>query len=183
MKRNVFVFGSIAGIIIAVLMVVSTIMCYNNPDFKGSMIVGYASMLIAFSFIFIGIKNFRDKYNNGVISFGKAFKLGLGIAFIASSVYVLVWCIEYYFFMPDFMEKYSAHVLKQAQESSATAAEIAKQTEEMAFYGEMYKKPWFVILFTYFEVFPLGIVVTLISAAILKKKANNDLTFAEGNRV
>ncbi|MDP2388535.1 MAG: DUF4199 domain-containing protein [Bacteroidota bacterium] len=170
MKKNVLVFGSISGLIITALMVISTMLCYKSSNFEGSMLIGYASMLIAFSFIFVGIKNYRDKYNNGVITFGKAFKVGLFIALISSTFYVVTWLIEYYAFMPDFMEKYSEHVLNQAKTSGASAAELAKQTAEMEGYKEMYKNPIFVILLTYSEVFPLGIVISLIAAAILRKK-------------
>src|SRR5687767_1803822 len=109
MKKNILIFGLISGLIITAMMVGATVSCYNNPDFKGNEVIGYAGMLIAFAFIFVGIKNYRDKYNQGVISFGKAFKIGFYIALIASTLYVLAWLIEYYLFMPDFMDKYTAH--------------------------------------------------------------------------
>lgn len=170
MKKNVIVFGSISGLIVSLVMVIATSMLNSNPDFQGSMVLGYASMLVAFSFVFVGIKNFRDKHNNGIISFGKAFKLGLYITLIGSSFYVLTWLVEYYLFIPDFMEKYSAVALKHAHENGASAAEIAKTTSDMEMYKEMYKNPLFVILLTYMEVLPIGLLVTLISAAILKRK-------------
>ena len=176
MKKNVLVFGSISGLIITALMIVSTSMCYNNPNFEGSMIIGYASMLIAFSFIFVGIKNYRDKYNEGLITFGKAFKIGLFIALISSTFYVVTWLIEFYAFMPDFIEKYSEHVLTQAKNAGASAEELAKQTEEMSGYVKMYKTPIGVILLTYMEVLPLGVVVALIAAAILKRKQKPGVT-------
>lgn len=170
MKKNVIVFGLISGSIVSAFMAVSMMLMSKNPNFEGSMLVGYASMLIAFSFIFVGIKNFRDKYNDGVIKFGKAFLIGLYIALIGSTMYVVTWLIEYHFFIPDFMDTYSAHVIAHAKSSGASAAEIEKQVAEMAYYKEMYKNPLFVILFTYFEVLPIGILIALISALILKKK-------------
>src|SRR6218665_1281532 len=88
MKKNVFVFGSIAGLIVSALMLWSIAACYKNADFEGSMLLGYASMLLAFSFVFVGIKNYRDKYNEGVISFGRAFKIGLFITLIAFTRFV-----------------------------------------------------------------------------------------------
>jgi hypothetical protein len=170
MKRNVIVFGLISGFIVSAFMAISMAMLSNQPDFEGSMVVGYAAMIVAFSFVFIGIKNFRDKYCNGVINFGQAFKVGLYITLIASTMYVGVWLIEYYFFMPDFMEKYSAHVMKSIQESGATQAEIDKKILEMQGYKDMYKNPLFVILLTYMEILPVGILITIISALILKRK-------------
>jgi len=174
MKKTIFTYGLIAGVIVATIMVISIQMCYNNPNFEPSMLVGYASMIVAFSMIFIGIKNYRDKFLGGSITFGKAFKMGLWIAFIASTMYVVTWLIYYYFFIPDFMEKYSQMVLNNLNKDGATAAEIAKKTEEMEMYGEMYKNPLFVILLTYSEVFPIGLVISLITALILKRKPHAD---------
>jgi hypothetical protein len=69
------------------------------------MLIGYASMLIAFSLVFVGIRNYRDKFNEGVISFGKAFKIGIMIVLIASTMYVVAWLIDYFFFIPDFFNR------------------------------------------------------------------------------
>ena len=170
MKKNVLVFGILAGVIVTALMVASMFNCYNFEHTEGSMYIGYASMLLAFSFIFVAIKNYRDKYNGGSIGFGKGFLIGLYISLIASTLYVGVWLIDYYVFMPDFMDKYSAHVLKEMADNGASATEIADQTEEMAYYKEMYKNPLFVILFTYFEILPVGLLVSLLAALILKRK-------------
>lgn len=173
MKRNVIVFGLIAGLIVTSMMLFSIAKCYRDANFEGSMLAGYASMILAFSFIFVGIKNYRDKYNHGSISFGKGFKIGLYISLIASTLYVLVWLVDYYIFIPDFMDKYTAHVLSAAQKSGASADEISAKTTEMASYREMYKNPLFVILLTYMEILPIGIIISLLAALILKKKSNN----------
>jgi hypothetical protein len=174
MKRNVLVFGSIAGLIVSTFMFVSMLLLTKNPDFEGagSMLVGYASMLIAFSFVFVGIKNFRDKHNNGAITFGKGFKIGFFISLIASTMYVITWSIEFNLFIPDFMESYAAHMVKQIKESGASQLEIDKKIAEMAYYKEMYKNPIFMVLLTYAEILPVGTLVALISAAILRKKNN-----------
>jgi amino acid transporter len=176
MRKTIFTYGLIAGAIVATIMVISMRIYADNSNFEHSMLVGYASMIVAFSMIFVGIKNYRDKFQSGTITFGKAFKMGLWIALIAATMYVVTWLIYYYCFAPDFMKKYSQMVLENLNKEGATAAEIAKQTEEMKMYGEMYKNPLFVILLTYMEVFPVGLVIAAISALILKRKpdlANN----------
>ncbi|WP_298733364.1 DUF4199 domain-containing protein [uncultured Chitinophaga sp.] len=171
MKKNVLVFGLIAGLIVSCMMLYSVSQCYTREDFDGSMVLGYAGMIVAFSMIFVGIKNFRDKYNNGTITFGKAFKIGLYICLVASTMYVLVWIVDYYFFVPDFMDKYTAHMLRKAQTSGATQQELQQQAAELARNKEMYKNPILMILFTYLEILPVGLVIALISAAILKRKS------------
>ncbi len=173
MKRNVIVCGLISGVILTALMLFSVALCYKNEDFEGNMVLGYAAMLLAFSLIFVGIKNFRDNLNGGFVSFGKAFKIGFLITLVASTMYVVVWLIDYYLFIPDFMDKYSAHVLRMAQKDSATAAELEIKVKDVASMKEMYKNPLMVILITFAEVLPIGLVVSLISAAILKRRTGN----------
>ena len=171
MKKIVLVCGLISGVLISIMMLYSVTMCYNKADFEGSMVIGYAAMILAFSLIFVGIKNYRDKYNQGVIKFGKALKIGLYITLVASTMYVIVWVIDYYFFVPDFMDKYCTHLVNQTKATGAGQLEIDKKMAEMARFKEMYKNPFFVVLFTYSEVLPVGLIISLISALILKRKA------------
>jgi hypothetical protein len=173
MKKNIIIYGLIAGTVVSALMLFTLNYishCKGNVDYDTSMLIGYASMLIAFSLVFVGIRNYRDKYNGGVISFGKAFKLGILMVLIASTIYVVAWLIDYFFFIPDFMEKYSAHMLDELKASGASQIEIDKQTKEMASFGEMFKNPFFNAMMTYVEILPVGLIVTLISSFILKRK-------------
>ena len=175
MKRNVIVCGLISGFILAAFMLVVTAICYKNEDFQSSMVLGYASMILAFSLIFVGIKNFRDKFNNEYITFSKAFTIGLYITLIGSTIYVIAWVIDYYLFIPDFMDKYTAHVLREAKEAGADSIEMNIKTAEMLNYKEMYKNPFLVLLFTYLEVVPIGLIVSVISAVILRTKSNRQI--------
>ena len=172
MKKNILICGLISGIIVATFMVSVSMACYKNDDFESSMVLGYASMILAFSLIFVGVKNYRDKFNNGVVSFGKAFKIGLYISLIASTIYVVVWLVEYYLFIPDFMDKYTAHVMKEATREGASQAVLNEKSAEMSSYKEMYQNPVMVVLLTYTEILPVGLVVSLISALILKRNSN-----------
>ena len=174
MKKNIIIYGLIAGIIISFLMLLSFIYyshCNGNADYNISMLIGYASMLISFSFVFVGIRNYRDKYNEGVISFGKAFKIGIMIVLIASTFYVVTWLIDYFYFMPDFMDKYATHSLDKLKASGASQVDIEKKTQEMANFARMYKNPFFNAMMTYCEILPVGLIVTLISSLVLKRKA------------
>ncbi|MBV9961741.1 MAG: DUF4199 domain-containing protein [Parafilimonas sp.] len=173
MTKNIIIYGLIAGIIVSVVMLLGMTYlshCKGNVDYNTSMLIGYASMLIAFSLVYVGIHNYREKYNGGVISFGKAFKIGILIVLIASTMYVIAWLIDYFFFIPDFMDNYSAHMLDKLKASGASQAEIDKQTKEMADFAIMYKNPFFNAMMTYVEILPVGLIVTLISSIILKRK-------------
>ena len=173
MKKNIIIYGLIAGIVVTTLMLFNVhSLSYRDGkfDYNRGLVIGYTTMIIAFSLVYVGIRNYRDKYNNGVISFGRAFKIGILIVLIASTIYVAAWLVDYYFFSTDFMEKYSAAMLDKLKADGASQVEIDKQTKEMADFAAMFKNPFFTAIMTYVEILPVGLVVTLISSLILKRK-------------
>lgn len=170
MKNIIIKYGVISGTIATLFMITSTLLHNDNPNFKNGEIIGYSGMLIAFIFIFVAVKNYRDKENSGVISFGEAFKIGLFITLIASTFYVATWLIEYYFFMPDFMDKLIRSTIENLKAQGLSPIEIAAKSKEMEMYREWYKNPILVILMSYMEILPVGLLVTLISSLILKRK-------------
>lgn len=171
MKKIVWVNGIIGGLIVAVMMLISMAWFKNgHNNMEWSMVYGYASMIICFSFIFVAIKTYRDKYNSGTISFGKAFLIGLYITLIASTFYVVTWLLCNKYIVPDFAEDYGKHMVQKLVDSGAPETEIAKTKAEMAQFSEMYKNPVNKILFTYIEIIPVGLVITVIASLILKRK-------------
>lgn len=176
MKKISLKFGLISGGIVSAFMgTTMAIMSCGSSDPDGgmtSMIIGFGGMILAFSLIFVAIKNLRDKENGGKITFGQGFLLGLIISLIASTLYVLTWAVEFHFFMPDFIDKYSAMQVKQLQADgvSGQALEEAVKGIESANYD--YKNnPFIFALYTYMEILPVGILIALFSALILKRKA------------
>lgn len=175
MKKQIITFGLIAGFISSIWFIIMMIMGVDsNLNMEMGMLIGYATMFIAFILIFVAVKNYRDKMNHGAVSFGKAFKIGLYISLIASTVYVLIWQIEYFYFIPDFLEKYTSAVLDKMKAKGSSMADIEAKRKEMADMAVLYKNPLFNALFTYMEILPPGLVVSLISAAILKRKKGNE---------
>lgn len=166
MKKIVWVYGLILGtVFISGSLYMTHLLFYNNPDIESNDLLGYVVMIIIYSLIFFGIRNYRNSYLNGAISFKKAFKTGALITLIASMVYVVVWLFYYYLFLPDFIDKYTAYVLRHASPET-----LADKTKAMQDFGTMYKNPLFVALITLTEILPLGLVVSLVSALILRKK-------------
>lgn len=169
MKKYILIFGIILGTILCVNMVVMVNLMMSNPDFKGNDLLGYVAMVVVFSLIYFGIRNYRNKQLDGFITFGKAFKTGFFIALLASTMYVVTWLFFYYLFVPDFLDYYIEYVLKLTSEE-----DLAEKTKEMQNFKEMYENPLFVVLVTYAEVLPVGLVITLISSFALKKKKKSN---------
>lgn len=181
MKKNILVFGIISGVIISTFMAISMAIMGCSSGDTGSettaMIIGFSAMAAAFSFIFVGIKNFRDKQNGGYITFGRGFFLGFIISLIASTMYVITWGIEFHFFMPDFIDKYSAMEMKQLKQSGVSGAELNDAVRKIESKNHNYKNnPLFFAMYTYAEILPVGIIISLISALILKRKAPITIT-------
>jgi hypothetical protein len=169
-KKIVLTFGFISGGIF-VAMMVTTMPFVDQIGFKNGEIIGYTSLLVAFVFVFFGIRSYRENVGNGYITFGRAFKVGILITVIASLCYVISWQIMYYGFMPDFGEKYSQYLIEKSRAAGASPEQIANEVAEMERFWEIYKNPLYNFLITFFvEPFPTGLIITLISAAILRKR-------------
>ena len=169
MTRVVLIFGLLAGAVLAAMMVVQ-VAFIDEIGFDRGEIIGYTTMVIAFLMVYFGIRSYRDNIYGGTITFGKAVGIGLLITLVASICYVMTWEVIYYWFAPDFIEKYGAYMVEKARQAGATQQELAAKAAEWGKYQEMYKNPLINAGFTLIEVLPVGIVVTLISAAMLRRR-------------
>jgi hypothetical protein len=170
MKRIVLTFGLISGAIFVAMIAVTTPFA-DQIGFDNGEIIGYTTLVVAFLFVFFGIRSYRENVGKGFISFGQAFKVGILITVISSLCYVISWEIVYFNFIPDFGEKYSQHLIEKSRAQGATPEEIAKQVAEMQRFWALYKNPFYNFLITFFvEPLPVGLIITLISAFILRKR-------------
>lgn len=171
MKKIIIVNGIIAGLIVSAMMLISQPMLKKGIiDFDNGMLIGYASMVISLSTIFFGIKTYRDQYEKGNVSFWQACKIGLAIAAIASIFYAITWQFYYNLSASDFMGQYTDYHIEKMKKEGASAAEINTARIDMQQWTKMYKNPFIRFAMTLAEILPVGIVITLISAAILRKR-------------
>jgi len=169
MKKTVLTFGLISGAVSSVMMV-ATVPFAHRMGFNKALIVGYTAIVLSFLLVFFGIRSYRDNVGNGQITFAKAFAVGICITLISCMCYVVTWEIVYFNFMPDFMDTYNARALEELKASGASAAAVEAQIEQMKKFKELYANPLFNAAMTFIEPFPVGLVITLLSAAVLKKK-------------
>ena len=170
MKKTVLTFGLISGAVISVLMLL-TIPFHDAIGFEiGGLIVGYTTMVLAFLLIYFGVRSYRDNVAGGTVRFGRAFAVGALIGLVSSMCYVATWEVIYFKFMPDFMDKYGAHVIEKARRSGENDAAIVKRKEEMAKFAERYKNPAFNAAVTLVEPLPVALLVALIAAGVLSRR-------------
>lgn len=172
MRTIVITYGLISGaLIVGFLMLSMYLWSKGIINFDNGEYFGYGSMLVALSMVFFGIKSFRDNQNGRSIGFWKAAQVGILITLVASFVYAAGW-ETYMQLSPQntFIEKYTEHYIGELKEKGASEEEIEKTKTEMASMQEMYKNPLIRFGMTLLEILPVGIIVTILSAAILRKK-------------
>lgn len=169
MGGRILSYGVGAGLIVGSVLFASMLIWGHNPPSGGvGVLIGYTSMLIALSLIFVAIKRERDKDRAGAISFWRALSIGLGISVIAGIIYVAAWELALAVTGIDFAGGYAKTAIAQAQARGASAEEIAKLTASMAKFVEDYRNPLMRLPMTFVEIFPVGVLVSLVSAGLLR---------------
>jgi uncharacterized protein DUF4199 len=169
MKKTVLTFGLIGGAIMAAMMF-ATLPFMDKIGFDKGEIVGYTTMILAFMLVFFGIRSYRENVSGGQITFGRAVAVGILITVVACVCYVVAWEILYFKFMPDFGDKYASYAVEKVRASGASQQVIDAKLEQMKSFKAMYDNPFINAAITFVEPFPIGLIVTLISAAFLRKK-------------
>lgn len=170
MKKTVLTFGLISGAISSLMMMATVPLMDKIGHGKGGYIVGYTGIVLSFLLVFFGIRSYRDNVGNEQITFTKAFAVGICITLISCIFYVVTWEIIYFNFMHDFMDKYGTHVIEKLKASGASDAVVQAQVQKLKHFKELYENPFFNAAMTFIEPFPIGLAITLISAAVLRRK-------------
>jgi hypothetical protein len=174
MKKTVLTFGIIAGVIISVLMDGSLLLANKIGSNHNSMLLGYTMMVASFLLVYFGIRSYRDNTLAGEISFGRAFACGILITLITCVFYVATWEVIYFGFIPHFMDSYWAAEIHKVQSRGRDAATTAARVAEIQHQQQLYQNPFVNMAYTFIEPLPVGLIITLISAALLRRKARGE---------
>ena len=174
MTKVVLTFGVLAGVIMAALVWIVAWLCERDMiQFERTAYVGYASMLIALTMVFFGIKSYRDNFNNGKITFWQGIKVGLLISLIAG-VFYFAGGFSYNLanpgFQAKFMQKYAEQTVDKLRQEGAPQAKIDAAQAEIDMMQKLFENPLGFFAIAMVEILPVGLVVTLISSALLRRK-------------
>jgi hypothetical protein len=164
MSKTVLTFGLIAGAILAVMMVLS-ILLFTELSWNQGEVLGYTTMVLAFLMVFFGVRSYRDNVAGGTISFGRAFSIGALIVVVAAVCYTLTWEIMYFKVAPEYGERLRTQMIDRARARGASPQDAA----DMQKYMEWYRNPLFNAAITMIEPLPPGLILALISAAVLRR--------------
>jgi hypothetical protein len=168
MKRTIIKFGGYSCLLLIVLFGISFLF-EDAMDFSTSEIFGYATIVLSLSFVFFGIKSYRDKENNGVISFGKALKIGLLITLLASLTFGLINVIYTEVINPEFSTEYYKYSIEKIEKELPVEAYKVK-VAELESQQELFGNPLFNFILMSLTVFIIGLIISLISGLILQRK-------------
>ena len=168
MLKTILKYGVIGGVIVGVPRFAVAVVMDGHPPLAWGMVFGYATMLIALSTVFLGIKHHRDVDGGGVIKFWPALGVGLAISLIAGVFYVATWELSQVITGGGFAADYARTVIAEKQAAGASAAEIEALRVQMAAFAVQYANPLYRLPMTFSEIFPVGVLVSVISAALLR---------------
>ena len=171
MKSFVVKFGFISGGISVALMFLTFVLLRGPWLFEQGAYVGYAGMVLSFAVIFVGVRSYREQIGQGSLSFGKALQAGLLMALISSCCYALAWVCINHFLYPNFADDYMQFEMNHLRQSGAAAAVVQQKMKALEEYKSMTANPAVNALITFTEPLPVGFLMALLSAAILRKKA------------
>jgi hypothetical protein len=167
MTRIILTYGLISGLVV-IAGIIGPIAMSGDGAPHSSAWVGYLIMLVALSSILVGVKQHRDQALGGVIKFRTALLIGLGIAAVASLAYVAVWELYLAVTHYTFMEQYAAQTLEAKSAAGVTGAAYDKLVADMETLRRQYANPLFRLPMTFVEIFPVGLLIALVSAALLR---------------
>lgn len=163
-------YGVIAGVIVGGLMFATFLGFSGMPPLKYGMLIGYATMLIALGAVFAGIRRYRDVERGGAIGFWPALGIGVGISFVAGIFYVAAWEALQAMTHMDFASSYANAVIAGERARGASAEALARLAADMEAFKLQYANPMFRLPMTFAEIFPVGVLVSLVSAALLRNR-------------
>jgi hypothetical protein len=168
MLKTILTWGLIAGLVVAIPMFTIVTTLHDQIRAPYGMIVGYTIMLVALSAVFVGVKRYRDLELGGVIGFWPAFGIGLGISIVAGVLYALGWEATLAFTHMDFGAAYAKEYIEQQKVAGVSGDALARITAEMDEFSRNYRNPLYRMPMTFVEIFPVGVLVSLVAAGLLR---------------
>jgi hypothetical protein len=171
MKKTILTFGLISGVLSSVMMCGTLPFLYDLDHGNKGLVVGYTTIVLSFLLVYFGIRSYRDNLADGAITFGRAFMIGICITLVSCVFYVVTWEILYFNFLHGIMDSYFAHLIEKAQAAPGSRDAIAAKVAAIRHSQQLYENPLINALYTFIEPFPVGVFITLVSATILRRKA------------
>ena len=168
MKKTVLRFGLYGAVTICLLFLLTWFLL-KDSNFEFSEALGYLSMVVALSFVYFGIKNYRDQENEGPISFAKGLIIGILISLITAIAFGIIDVIYITYINPDFTETYYNEAVEEMRQQ-LSAAEFEVKLKELEQQKALFSNSLFAFALMSGTVLVIGFIISLISALLLQRK-------------
>lgn len=166
LRQIALTYGGVAGLIVCFAMFGSFLLLDQSYVFNE--LLGAVMMIPSFIIVVFGVKKFCDSTQPEVTRFTDGAIAGFSIVGVMSVIYAIGW--EFYLYLTDytFMDQYITNERILAEERGVHGAELALLQDQMQSAAEAYANPFFRFGITIMEIFPLGMLVALISVLLLR---------------
>jgi uncharacterized protein DUF4199 len=169
MKKTVWSFGLISAAVSIVMMLVT--LPFIEPGRYGTAdVLGYTSIVLSALLVFFGIRSYRENAGGGRLSFGRGLSVGLLITLISCVCYAAAFEVVYFKVVPDFGEKFAACMVERTRASGGTPQAVAAAERQAGTLKRLYDHPATNAALSFATSFPVGLLATAVSAAILRKR-------------
>lgn len=172
MKTSVIKFGLISGLIFSAMVIIMIILEGGTGNFESGQGLNYLFMITGYSMVFFGIREYRDKKLNGIISFNAAFRTGLLIIVTGGLLYTFTWIFYQYYVDIQFTERYSKYIIERIKSGEKNPEQIEKEVETFKNNMAEYNSPLTKSIYTFLEIFPLGLLISVLCALLMRKKVS-----------
>jgi hypothetical protein len=170
MKKTVWRYGLYAGLAELVLFVAIWLLIYVthiSHEVQGN--ISWANLLLPLVFVYFGIRYYRDRVNNGYISFLGAVKLGLLIVIIPAVSFAIIESVYVLAINPNFYRDISLYDIEQYRKT-LPPAQFALKVKEINEQVALDNNPLFNFVLMVLTVGALGVLATLASALLLFRR-------------
>ncbi len=170
MKKIVLRYGLYATLLIVTVSAFNLLVLTKIAGQAGQEIAGYLTIFLSTLFVFLGIRQYRDVENGGVLGFWEGMKIGLLIVLIPSIFFGLFDLLYTEVINPGWMQEYYSQYMEKIK-NTLPPDQLADALKKAAAEKELFSNPLIQFLLMAATVFIIGIIVTIISAVSLKRKA------------
>jgi hypothetical protein len=177
MKKDVWKYGLLSGLVMAILVAI-TLPFEHHTSARWAMAFGYTIMVLSFLIVFVGVKHYRDTECGGSINFGRALAVGMAMMLISCVCYVGMWEVLMATVEKNFAHEYAAGMVERAQNSGLQGAALEAKIAEARNFEVMYANPLYRMAMTLLEPLPVGLVMALVTAGVLRRKPEEGMASA-----
>ena len=160
--------GLITGMVYVIFSLLSNLLgLAEKGGFSITTLSVNAVLLVAtFYTIYSGIKEVKEQALGGYLNTGQGFKIGMGIALIASLIAFVFTLVYLKFIDPSMIDR----IKEMAQDQWEKQGMTEEQIEAASKYSGIFMNSWFISLMTIVSVLFWGLIKSFAAATMLKNE-------------